>query len=130
LIRLSISNNAVISSAHSIRLPSSVVHKITQDPTLLSQAGPQALNITATERSDILAGYISGFRVVFILNASLAAFAAVVAFFMIHHKELIREDDAKRKAHAQQEETEMRATGKNEPSVEKEGSSKGETVMA
>ncbi|KAF8464810.1 major facilitator superfamily domain-containing protein [Gautieria morchelliformis] len=125
----SIINNAVISSAHSISLPSSVVQKITHDPTLLSRAGPQALNITATERSDILAGYISGFRVVFILNASLAAFAAVVAFFMIHHKELIREDDATRKAHARQEETEMRAAGKNEPRVEKEGTSKGESVM-
>ena len=34
----------------------------------------------------------------FILNAALAALAAVIAYFMIHHKELIREDDEQRKA--------------------------------
>lgn len=41
----------------------------------------------------------------FTLNASLAAFAAVVAFLMIKHKELIRDDDVARKAEARKQET-------------------------
>jgi len=74
------------------------VHLITADPTRIAQTLPSGLNITSMERTHVLAGYINGFRVLFIVNTSLAALAAVVAYFMIHHKELTREDDEKRKA--------------------------------
>ncbi|KAF8588654.1 MFS general substrate transporter [Ramaria rubella] len=117
----SIINNALISSARSISISADLLRNITDDPTLLSRAGPQALNITATQRNDILKGYISGFRIVFLLNASLAAFAAVVAFVMIRHKELIREDDAIRKAEGRNKGTELRSVGKSERSLDESG---------
>lgn len=45
-------------------------------------------------------GYAAGFELVFILNACLAAIAAIVSFFMIKHKELTRDDEEKLKAEA------------------------------
>lgn len=45
-------------------------------------------------------GYTEGFKVVFILNASLAAVAAIAGFFMIKHKELMRGDEEKLRAEA------------------------------
>jgi hypothetical protein len=56
----------------------------------------------------------------FILNAGLAATAAIVAVLMIKHQELIREDDAQRKVEASQlEEIEMRISGLKEVDEEK-----------
>jgi len=110
------------------------LRRLTQDPTLLSRVGPEALNITSATREKIVQGYISGFRTLFILNASFAAFAAVIAFTMIRHKELIREDDAARKAEARKkEEVEMRAAGKSEDgkrvaTARNDSASKGETA--
>lgn len=40
-------------------------------------------------------GYTSGIKLVFVLNACLAAVAAVASFFMIKHKELTRGDEVK-----------------------------------
>ena len=108
----------MLSAARATTLPASVLHRITENPTLLSHASSSALNMTAAERADILAGYIHGFRMMFILNASLAATAAIVAYYMIEHKELIREDDAERRREAAvREETERRPKGVDKGSV-------------
>lgn len=45
-------------------------------------------------------GYAAGFELVFILNACLAAVAAIVSFFMIKHKDLTRGDEEKLRAEA------------------------------
>lgn len=45
-------------------------------------------------------GYTAGFELVFILNACLAAVAAIAGFFMIKHKELTRGDEEKLRAEA------------------------------
>lgn len=45
-------------------------------------------------------GYTAGFRLVFILNASLAAAAAITSFFMIKHQDLTRDDEEKLRAEA------------------------------
>lgn len=45
-------------------------------------------------------GYAAGFKLVFILNACMAAVAAIVGFFMIKHKELTRGDEEKLRAKA------------------------------
>jgi len=103
----SIINNALVSRAHSIGLADNLLHEVTSDPTLISKA---TFNVTTKVREELLEGYNHGFRVMFLLNASLAAFAAVVAFVLIKHKELIRADDAERKAEARDRvEAEMRA---------------------
>ncbi|KAF8527785.1 major facilitator superfamily domain-containing protein [Gautieria morchelliformis] len=112
----SIVNNSLLSSARSVGLAPDTLKQITEDPTVLSNGG---LNISS-EHAHVLNGYISGFRYLFILNAGLAAMAAVVAFFMIKHQELIREDDTRRKVEASQsEEIEMRISGIKEVDVER-----------
>ncbi|KIJ39864.1 hypothetical protein M422DRAFT_230422 [Sphaerobolus stellatus SS14] len=103
----SIINNGLISRARSIGLPQSLLQEITADPTLLSKT---QFNVTIKVRQQLLEGYNHGFRTLFILNASLAAFATTIAFVMIKHKELIRADDAQKMAESRkQEEIEMRA---------------------
>ncbi|KAJ7732120.1 putative MFS transporter [Mycena metata] len=51
--------------------------------------------------SSVIAGYHEGFRTTFIILASLAAFAFFVAFALMTHRDLHREDDAKLKAEGQ-----------------------------
>ncbi|KAJ7116710.1 putative MFS drug transporter [Mycena epipterygia] len=48
--------------------------------------------------SHVVAGYHAGFRTTFIILASLAAFAFVVALALMSHQDLHREDDARLKA--------------------------------
>ncbi|KAF7335534.1 Efflux pump FUS6 [Mycena venus] len=48
--------------------------------------------------SRVIAGYHEGFRTTFIILASLAAFAFVVALALMSHRDLHRDDDAKLKA--------------------------------
>ena len=107
-------NNQLIASAHNLNIPPSTLHRITENPTLLSGSHPgeQALDLTATQRADVLAGYVSGFRIMFILYACFAGAAAVIAYFMIHHQELTREDDvARQEQERKQEEMELQTTG-------------------
>lgn len=104
------SNNSLRKAAHSLDLSPDLLNQVIEDPTHIRSG---KLNVTAHQGDVLLSGYISGFRTMFILNASLAAFAALAAFFMIKHKELIRDDDAKRKAEAKKkEEEEMKALKK------------------
>lgn len=82
----------------SLGLPSSVISKIIDDPTQLgpivtSNTSFGDLGISSNTAQSILDGYTSGFRILFILNAVLAAGAVVTSYFMIHHKELIRGDE-------------------------------------
>jgi hypothetical protein len=48
--------------------------------------------------SRVIAGYHEGFRTTFIILASLAAFAFVVALALMSHQDLHRDDDATLKA--------------------------------
>jgi hypothetical protein len=109
------SNNSLLSAARATTVPANVMHRITKDPTLLMQSS--ALNITATERADILAGYLHGFRLMFTMNALMAAAAAVVAYVMIEHKELARSDDEDRQKEAQAQEMAKRVKGGEKGSV-------------
>lgn len=49
-------------------------------------------------RAAILPAYRRGFRIIFLIGASLAAFAFVLCFFLMPHIELNRPDDEKLKA--------------------------------
>lgn len=59
-------------------------------------------------RGIIIPAYRKGFRTIFLVGASLASFAFVVAFFMIPHVELSRPDDARLKAEAKAAEAEKK----------------------
>lgn len=61
-------------------------------------------------RSVLVPAYRQGFRVIFLVGASLAAFAFVIAWFMMPQVELSRPDDEKlkeegRKEHAARKKT-------------------------
>ncbi|XP_006460567.1 hypothetical protein AGABI2DRAFT_203654 [Agaricus bisporus var. bisporus H97] len=87
-------NNTLRSSMTSLSLPEQLIKKIIDDPILLSN--PSSLNISVEQARSILEnGYTKGFRAVFILNASLSAFATVISIVMIKHKNLNRDDDLK-----------------------------------
>lgn len=93
----------------SLDVPASVTSSIIDDPTVIfSLVHPDAsrnvttspavqANISIAAAEQILHGYNSGVRALFILNASLAALCVVVSALMIKHKELVRADDADRK---------------------------------
>jgi len=107
-------NNALISRAHSIGFPEDQLQQLTDNPTLISKT---TFNVTAEVRRELLEGYIHGFHIMFTLNASLAAFAVVVAIIMIKHKELTRADDAQLKAEARKRaDFEMKAARTKEAS--------------
>ncbi|KAL0575836.1 hypothetical protein V5O48_006126 [Marasmius crinis-equi] len=99
----SLINNALRSSMKGLSLPSDTISTIIDDPSgLYSLANPtnssmfsSGISISQAEAQEILAhGYNKGFRDIFILNASLGAFATIVSVLMIKHKELVRADDA------------------------------------
>lgn len=86
-------------------IPSSQINEIIDDPTVLhpllsssnvtvASSSSSILNIDSAQASQILSGYTHGVRSVFILNAALSAVCVLVAYVMIHHKELIRADEA------------------------------------
>ena len=91
-----------------LSLPSSVIKKIIDDPTVLGDRLSNStssqltqLGISTEAATHILDGYTRGFRIVFILNACLAAFATLASITMIKHKELTRSDDEQKKLEAQ-----------------------------
>lgn len=94
-----------------LKLPSSTIDSIIDDPTMLgahvsngSSTTLQSLGISPATASRILDGYNSGFRTVFILNATLAAIATIVSVVMIHHKELTRGDEEQLREEARRHE--------------------------
>ena len=100
----------------SLKLRTSIINDIIDDPTLLqplltgSNATASDITITANDISpsvalDILAGYTSGFRTLFVLNASLSAICVIVAIIMIRHKELLRGDEEEMRRAARENES-------------------------
>jgi len=83
-------------------LSENLIKTIIDDPTKLSH--PTFLKLSAEQGFLILDnGYTTGFRLVFILNASLSALATVTSILLIKHKNLIREDDEKFKQEARRQ---------------------------
>lgn len=88
-------------------LPTSTINTILNNPILIgarlasssSNASDtlSSLGITDAMAEHLLGGYTNGFRIVFILNAVLAAVAVVASVLMIGQKDLSRDDEAKRK---------------------------------
>ena len=87
----------------SLSLPEPVISQIIDDPSILNSlfnptnltSIPAGTSISQGDAQYILVyGYNKGFRDIFVLNASLAAFAAIVSVLLIKHKELIRADEA------------------------------------
>ena len=92
----------------SLGVSSSQISAVIDDPTALypllspnasSTSSPFA-NISPSTASQILSGYTHGVRSVFLLNACLAALCVLVAYVMIHHKELIRADEVEMRKRA------------------------------
>ena len=82
-----------------LALPENLIKTIIDDPAKLSY--PASLNLSEEQGFFILDnGYTKGFRLVFILNASLSALATVTSILLIKHKNLTREDDEKFKQEA------------------------------
>ena len=99
------SNNSLRTDLASFSLSSSAITAIINDPAILGPSTPTSeltpLGLTSSMASYVLShGYTGGFELVFILNACLAAVAAVASFFMIKHKELTRGDEEKLRAEA------------------------------
>lgn len=92
-------NNSLRSSMQALSLPEDLTKAIIDDPAQLSD--PASLNLSAEQALFILdSGYTKGFRLVFILNASLSALATVTSILLIKHKNLTRDDDEKLKQEA------------------------------
>lgn len=96
-----------------LHLPSSVISDIVDDPTVVGSIIAEHTNdiaaslvLSPQQATHILRGYNDGFRAVFIMNATLAAFATIVSIVMIRHKNLERDDDADLRAQAEKEELE------------------------
>ncbi|KAF5379537.1 hypothetical protein D9615_006544 [Tricholomella constricta] len=83
-------NNVLSSHLKRIDLSDEERKRILDHPELARQLSP-------TVYAQVLAGYRKGFRLVFIILASLAVFAFVTAFFLMPHRDLDRPDDKKLK---------------------------------
>ncbi|KAI0688463.1 major facilitator superfamily domain-containing protein [Cytidiella melzeri] len=106
-------NNALRHSMKQLNLSASAISTVIDDPTTIGGilAGRNddtmlSLGISKQQASHILGGYNSGFRAVFIMNATLAAIATIVSIVMIRHKNLERDDEAELRAKAEKEEIE------------------------
>ncbi|KAK7691326.1 hypothetical protein QCA50_004720 [Cerrena zonata] len=101
-------NNALRHSMSKLGLPNSAITRIVDDPSILANRFNTSSNplgdmgVTPAAVDQIIAGYTSGFRTVFILNACLAALASIVSILMIRHKELTRPDEEQLKAQAKE----------------------------
>jgi hypothetical protein len=93
------SNNVLASSFSSLDLDGNSAK------TLLSNPQEYLAEVSREEadriRAILLPAYRRGFRIIFIIGASLAAFAFVLAFFLMPQVELNRPDDQKLKEEAQ-----------------------------
>ncbi|KAI0821204.1 major facilitator superfamily domain-containing protein [Irpex lacteus] len=113
-IGATIINNSLRHSMKQLNLPASTISAVVDEPTVVRAIlldhtitnGTSTLGISPSQATHILRGYNSGFRAVFIMNATLAAFATIVSVVMIRHKNLERDDDADLRAKAEKEELE------------------------
>ncbi len=89
------SNNVLSSSVSSLDLHGA------DSATLLGNPQSYLSSVSEIEakriRDTLIPAYRIGFQIIFILGASLCAFAFVVAFFMMPQVDLSRTDDAKLK---------------------------------
>jgi len=79
----------------SLNLNPQVITSIIDDPTILAPNSGTTRTLGPNIRENILAGYIKGFRTLFILNASFSALATIAGIFLIKHHELTRPDEAR-----------------------------------
>ncbi|PFH61102.1 hypothetical protein XA68_18256 [Ophiocordyceps unilateralis] len=102
-------NNIMAHDLSSVDLDEETRIRLLRDPqTFLAQASPE----TAEQmRSVLLPAYRRGFRVVFIVCASLAALAFVLALALMPQVELSRPDDAQLKEAGRRAEEERRLVG-------------------
>ncbi|KAJ7449107.1 MFS general substrate transporter [Mycena galericulata] len=85
-------NNKLRTAMQALAIPASDIAKVIDDPTLLHN--PASIGLSEAIGTDILnRGYTKGFSSLFIMNASLTAFATLVSVVMIKHKELVRGDE-------------------------------------
>lgn len=109
----------------SLGFANALIDDIIDDPTSLhpllsssdTNTSSSLTSIDAMTAAQILSGYTHGVRSVFVLNAALAALCVFVAYVMIHHKELIRADEA-----------EMRRSAKSQPEAKQMVKTKGQPV--
>ncbi|KAI0366692.1 MFS general substrate transporter [Pilatotrama ljubarskyi] len=98
-IGATIINNCLRHYMSSLGLPSSTISMIVDDPTILgartsaTDSTLAGLGVSSEVAQHILGAYITGFRTVFILNASLNAVATLAAIALIRHTELTRGDE-------------------------------------
>ncbi|TCD66867.1 hypothetical protein EIP91_000821, partial [Steccherinum ochraceum] len=94
-------NNSIRHTMTSLRLPSATIDALVDNPSILGvRANTTALGITPTDADQILRGYTTGFRTVFILNAGLSAVATITSVVMIKQQDLTRGDEEKLRAEA------------------------------
>ncbi|KAF8440003.1 major facilitator superfamily-domain-containing protein [Boletus edulis BED1] len=98
-------NNSLRSDLSSFSLSPTAITAVVDNPAILGPNTPAStlapLGLTHAMTSYVLLhGYAAGFELVFILNACLAAVAAIVSFFMIKHTELTRSDEETLRAEA------------------------------
>ncbi|PSR76115.1 hypothetical protein PHLCEN_2v8665 [Hermanssonia centrifuga] len=110
---------------NTLGLSTTAINKIVNNPTVLgsrlSDRTDDTLQLLGVSRADadhILDGYNNGFRIVFILNATLAAIATITSIVMIRHKELTRGDEEQLREKAlKEDEKNNRAIGEEDREV-------------
>ncbi|KAI0977600.1 major facilitator superfamily domain-containing protein [Xylaria arbuscula] len=114
----SLLNNIVANTLSTLSLSDKATKSLLSSPQsyLSSLPADEAEHV----RNVLIPAYRHAFRVIFILGASLAAFAFVLAFFLMPQVELSRPDDEKlkeegRKQHLKQEGTQTPTEGNTSP---------------
>ncbi len=110
---------------NTLGLSTIAINKIVDNPTVLgsrlSDTTDDTLQLLGVSRADadhILDGYNNGFRIVFLLNATLAAIATITSIVMIRHKELTRGDEEQLREQAlKEDEKDNRAIGEEDREV-------------
>lgn len=96
---LFLSNNILAGTFASLNLDARASKTLLGNPQeYLSSVSPQEADRI---RAVLFPAYNRGFRIIFLVGASLAAFAFVLAFFLMPQVELSRPDDQKLKEEAQ-----------------------------
>lgn len=87
-----------------LQLSPGLINNIIDDPTILAPNSTTTQFLGPVTRNAILAGYVEGFKTLFILNAAFLALATVAGVFLIKHHELTRPDEDQLREEARLEE--------------------------
>ncbi|KAF8918676.1 cephamycin export protein cmcT [Mucidula mucida] len=87
--------NVFLSNLRKLDLDQAMFDSLAQDPLAARSIGADAALLAR-----LVDGYRKGFRIVFIILASMAAFAFVISMFLMTHSTLKREDDDRLKREA------------------------------